>query len=104
MYVSASFLGSFVRHGVMSIALLVSALGWSATPVPPPFVDDELLVAFKPGTPAAAIAAAHQQAGARIQKTIAAIGVQVLTVPAGNVPGLLQAYRANPNVRYAEPN
>ena len=104
MYVPATFLSKAVRHLAALMVLIASASGWSATPTPPAFVEDQLLVAFHPNTPASQIAAAHQRAGARVQRTISAIGVQVLTVPTGNVPGLLQAYRANPNVRYAEPN
>lgn len=76
----------------------------ASTPAVPAYVDDELLVAFEPGTPASEIAAAHRRNGVRIQRTIDSIGVQVLSIPAGSVPSLLQIYRNNPNVKYAEPN
>jgi thermitase len=105
MYPWGRSLKLFVRGVIALTALmLASAPVWSATPAPPSFVAGQLLVAFEPGTPGSEIAAAHRRAGGRVQRTIAAIGVQVIAVPAGSVPGLLQVYRANPNVKYAELN
>jgi len=63
-----------------------------------------VLVKFKPGTAASAVAEAHRQAGGHTLKTIAAIGVQVVSVPAGTVLAKVAAYKANPNVLYAEPD
>ena len=70
----------------------------------PPFAPDRVLVKFKPGTAASVVGEAHRQAGGRKIKTISAIGVQVVAVPAGKVSAKLAAYRANPNVLYAEPD
>ena len=70
----------------------------------PPFAPDRVLVKFKPGSAASAVAAAHRQAGGRKLKTIPGIGVQVIAVPAGTVPAKVAAYAANPNVLYAEPD
>lgn len=71
---------------------------------PQPFAPDRVLVAFHPGTPAAEIRAAHSQAGGHVVKTIKALGVQVVGVPAGTVADAIQHYQRNPNVKFAEPN
>jgi thermitase len=70
----------------------------------PPFAPDRVLVKFKPGTAASAVGEAHRQAGGHELKTIQAIGVQVVSVPAGTVLAKVAAYKANPNVLYAEPD
>jgi thermitase len=70
----------------------------------PRFAADRLLVSFRPGTPGAAIAAAHADAGAQVLQRFDAIGVQVVAIPSGTVDRLIEAYQRNPNVRYAEPN
>lgn len=86
-------------------AAAVAAAGLPAgVAAPPRFAPDRVLVAFKPGTPAAAIAEAHAAAGSQVVKTFDAIGVQLLAVPAGSVTAKLALYQRNPNVRYAEPN
>lgn len=84
--------------------LLISASAWSAPATPPPFVTDQVVVAFHPGTPAADISAAHQRAGGKLLDTIEGIGVQVVSVPAGAVLEKIELYQRNPNVRYAEAN
>lgn len=90
------------------IALLLAAASAGAAPPPetPPlrFAPDKILVGFQPGTPGTEIAAAHATAGARVLRTLDAIGVQVLSVPAGTVPEQVAFYERNPNVRYAEPS
>ena len=70
----------------------------------PPFAPDRVLVKFKPGTAASAVAEAHRQAGGHKLKTIPGIGVQVVSVLAGTVLAKVAAYEANPNVLYAEPD
>jgi thermitase len=70
----------------------------------PPFAPDRVLVKFRPGTAASAVTEAHRQAGGKEVKTISAIGVQVIAVPAGTVLAKVAAYKANPNVLYAEPD
>ena len=80
--------------------------GRPATPTTgrPEVVDDELLVKFRPGTPAADRAAGHRQAAGQVVREIRGLDVQVVKVPAGQALGRLQAYARNPNVEYAEPN
>ena len=70
----------------------------------PPFAADRVLVKFKPGSTASAIGKAHRQAQGQVMRTIPGIGVQVVRVPPGTVPGKVAAYKANPNVQYAEPD
>jgi thermitase len=69
-----------------------------------PFAQDRILVAFNPGTAASDIRSAHSRAGGKVIKTISAIGVEVVAVPAGKVLSTIQQYRLNPNVKFAEPN
>ncbi len=70
----------------------------------PPFAPDRVLVKFKPGITASTVAEAHVQAGGKKLKTIPGIGVHVVTVPSGTVAAKVAAYKANPNVLYAEPD
>ena len=70
----------------------------------PPFAADRVLVKFKPGSAASVIGKAHRQAQGQVMRTIPGIGVQVVRVPPGTVPGKVAAYKANPNVQYAEPD
>jgi thermitase len=70
----------------------------------PEVSDEEILVAFKPGTPAAEHAAAHARAGGQVVREVAGLGIKVVRVPRGRVQERLPAYHGNPNVAYAEPN
>lgn len=76
----------------------------TAKKLPPPFAPDRVLVAFQPGTRGADISEAHRQTGGRVVKTLDAIGVQVIAVPAGTVLDNVAVYQRNPNVRFAEPD
>ncbi len=71
---------------------------------PPVFVPDQVVVAFKPGTPGEAKRAAHAQAGGRVINTHAAINADLVGIPSGTVLNKIAVYKHNPNVRYAEPN
>ncbi len=64
------------------------------------FVPDEVLVMLKPGADVNAVA---RGVGARPDAQTL-MGVWVLQVPAGAVPGIVNALNHNPNVEYAEPN
>ncbi len=70
----------------------------------PAFVPDQVVVAFRPGTPGEAKRAAHAQTGGRVINTIAALNADLVGIPRGKVLEKAAAYRRNPNVRYAEPN
>ncbi|MGR9117202.1 MAG: S8 family serine peptidase, partial [Gammaproteobacteria bacterium] len=71
---------------------------------PPPFAPDRILVSFQPGTAASEIGEAHRMAGGHTLKTIPGIGVHVVQVPADTVIDKIELYKANPNVKYAEPD
>ncbi|MHC4913251.1 MAG: S8 family serine peptidase, partial [Planctomycetota bacterium] len=101
-------LGLYVMVLVLSLLGLAS-LSAAQSPNPnsqraPRFAPDRVLVKFKPGTAASEIGKAHRQARGLTLKTIPGIGVQVVQVPAGTVPAKVAAYKANPNVEYAEPD
>ena len=68
------------------------------------YVDGRVLVAFVPGTPAEAAAAAHAQVRGRVVRELPSLGVQIVDVGPGRVPGAVRAYLRNPNVRFAEPD
>jgi thermitase len=72
--------------------------------LPPAFAPDRVLVAFQPGTPGIAMSDAHRQANGQVVKTLEAIGVQIIAVPAGTVLDTVAVYQHNPNVRFAEPD
>lgn len=104
-----------MRQATIFATLLASVLSLASPSVrswglpegaspPPRFAPDQLLVAFRPGTPAADIAQAHTAAGARVIRHYQAIGVHFLQIPSGRVEVLAALYASNPNVRYAEPN
>ena len=84
--------------------LLVQLAGPALADVAMRFTPDEVLVAFRPGTPAADKSTAHAQVAGHASRTVARIGVTVVSVPAGTAAAALQSYRRNPNVLYAEPN
>jgi len=89
------------------LALSAVSAAQSRPPQPkqiPQFVPDRVLVKFKPGIAASAIGKAHRQVRGYTLRTIPGIGVQVVRVQAGTVKDKVAAYRANPNVQYAEPD
>ncbi|MBD5803306.1 Thermophilic serine proteinase precursor [Azoarcus sp. Aa7] len=103
-----------MRHAAILATLLAAVVSFASpsragglpegVPPPPRFAPDQLLVAFRPGTPAADIAQAHTAVGAQVIKRFEAIGVHLLRIPLGTVEASAALYERNPNVRYAEPN
>lgn len=89
-----------------ALLLVAVALGTPAASgqVPATFTPAEILVQFRPGTPANAIAALHRQNGGQALETIPGIGVQVVRVPLGQEAARVAAYTRNPNVVFAELN
>lgn len=65
------------------------------------YVPDEVIVKFKPGANAHAIA---QAMGGKVGREEPLLGVVVLKVPEGAVEKVVAALSRNPNVEYAEPN
>ena len=63
---------------------------------------ERLLVKFKPGIDANAMAEVHQKTGAKFEYIITGLGVQLVTVPPGQGAAKLSAYRMQKEVSYAE--
>lgn len=68
------------------------------------FAPAEIIVKFKPNVGPSEIALVHRKFGGRVRETIPSLGVQVVSIPQGNVPDKVKAYSANPAISYAEPN
>lgn len=92
---------------LIASGVVVSApSGRGAAPVPrgqgrANFVEDEVLVSFRPDVSPAVVA---RSVGARIHGEIEGLGVHVLNVPPGSVEGTVRALTNNPLVEFAEPN
>ena len=68
------------------------------------FSSQQILVKFRSGTGLPEAAQIHRQLGGQVKETIPGIGVQVVTMPKGQVKEKVKAYSSNPKVTYAEPN
>jgi subtilisin family serine protease len=70
------------------------------------YVQDQVLVRFKPGTSPSSVAAAHAMVSARVVRTFTIVSdLQLVQLPAGvSVKEALARYRSDKNVLYAEPN
>lgn len=91
---------------LLPIAGQLCAAGTPAKPTLaiPRYAPDRILVKFRPGAPASAIAEQQRSTRATLLRELPEIGVQVLQVPRGSVEASVAAYRHNPNVQYAEPD
>ena len=92
---------------VVSISLIICSAAVQAQqtlPALPEYVSNQVIVAFKPGAPASAIAEAHRQAAASPLRSLGAIGAVVVITNNRSVQATVALYEQNPNVRYAEPN
>jgi thermitase len=98
-----------MKRALILTAILILILSISSTPVAQAgpenpgngYVPDEVIVKFKPGANAHAIA---QSVGGRVDREEPLLGVVVLKVPEGAVEKVVAALSRNPNVEYAEPN
>ena len=87
------------------LLLLVFSVSSGAQPsVAGRFVPGQILVKFRPGAAATAVADAHRVAGGLPALEIARTGVHLVRVPAGREAAAIALYTRNPNVVYAEPN
>jgi hypothetical protein len=69
------------------------------------YLSDQILVGFKPGTPAWDRAGSHASLGDQGEGRIPEIDVEIVEVPKGrSVEGLIKMYEKNPNVVFAEPD
>lgn len=70
----------------------------------PRFVPGEILVKFRPGVAATAIADTHRQSGGTVLNEVARTRIHLVAVARGDEAGAIARYRRNPNVLYAEPH
>ncbi len=100
------YLFRLIRFSLLSFFFSVPA--YSSPPSSPPdiprFAPDKVLVSFEPGTSGAEKRAIHSQAGGKVLKTLGAINLDVVSVPAGKVFKNITVYEKNPNVKYAQPD
>ncbi|HID86348.1 MAG TPA: peptidase S8 [Anaerolineae bacterium] len=93
---------------VISIFLTTAVYGAPASAdegsVPAPYAPDRIVVKFKEGLNPAQVAQLHASQGATVVDEIPQIGVQILSVPPGQVEAKIAAYQADPRVEYAEPD
>src|SRR5207248_4398338 len=72
------------------------------------YVDGEILVKYRPGTSADDVRSLHAQQGTTETDRNAAIDLRKVKIPTGigapSVDEIVDRYRRNPNVLYAEPN
>ena len=68
------------------------------------YVPDRIVVKFKEGLSSAYIAQLHASQRTTVVGEISQIGVQILSVPPGEVEAKIAALRADPRVEYAEPD
>ncbi|MBE9565347.1 MAG: S8 family serine peptidase [Proteobacteria bacterium] len=95
--------GCLPLAGLFAFVLLGmgSALGDPGTP----YVPDQVLVKFQPGTPASEVAHAHASIHAAIRDEIPQIGVEIIGLPRGlSVGKAIGFYERNPNVEFVEPD
>ena len=69
-----------------------------------PYVPGRIVVKFKEGLSPASLAQAHARYNAVVKEEIPQIGVQILSVPPGEVEAKIAAYRVDPRVEFAEPD
>lgn len=89
--------------GTTEIQLKQSSNLTSPTDNETPYIPNQLLVQFAPGTPDEEKAALHERLGAEVVGEIPALGVQVLRVPE-DAESMVFAYQAESMVNYAEPD
>ncbi len=73
-------------------------------PTDAPYVPDRIVVKFKEGLSSAQVAQLHASQGTTVVAEIPQMGVQILSVPPGEVEAKIAAFKADPSVEYAEPD
>ncbi|MCK5544614.1 MAG: S8 family serine peptidase [Desulfobulbaceae bacterium] len=76
-----------------------------STPVGPKYVPDEIIVKFNPGVSGDVVGKINQKHGTSILSTSRFAGFKRLRISKGKtVEQMVEIYKRNPNVEYAEPN
>ena len=68
------------------------------------YVPDRIVVKFKEGLSSAQVAQINATQGTKVVAAIPQIGVQILSVPPGEVGARIAAFKVDPRVEYAEPD
>lgn len=68
------------------------------------FAPDQILVRFTSAATPSAVASVHGRLGGQVVQVIPGINVQVVRIPLGKVPEMVQAYLAEGLVEFAEPD
>ena len=68
------------------------------------YVPNRIVVKFKDGLSSAYVAQLHASQGTTVIAEIPELGVQILSVPPGEVETKIAAFKADPSVEYAEPD
>lgn len=101
-FISASAVSPPVQPGIQNLQPDLEPL------VPPVAVEDEVIVKFKAGVPAASIQAAHTKFQAVPKFAIPRVNAQVVKLPAKKSPeelrSIVEQYKKDPTVAYAELN
>ncbi|MBA4495065.1 S8 family peptidase [Paenactinomyces guangxiensis] len=93
-----------VFTALLVLALLVVPSTILAKPAQPSqYAPGELIVKFKPGASATSIQSIHNKTGVKVAET-SKLGFQVIKFKNASVEEMLEVYKENPNVEYAEPN
>lgn len=89
----------------LAVGPLASAGAFGPGDTADALIAGEVLVQFKPGTPAWDRAGLHASLGAKAKGRIPQIDVEIVGVPKGrSAEALMKMYEKNPNVVFAEPN
>jgi len=73
-------------------------------PTDVPYAPDRIVVKFKEDLKSAHVAQLNARQGTTVVAELPQIGVQILSVPPGEVEAKIAAYRADSSVEYAEPD
>jgi len=94
---------------VISIFLTTAVYGApvsadAGSPTDVPYAPDRIVVKFKEDLKSAHVAQLNACQGTTVVAELPQIGVQVLSVPPGEVEAKIAAFKADPSVEYAEPD
>ncbi len=94
---------TLIFFGVLCLQVVPETTGAAAPATASDFEDDTVLVGYQPGTGEQEKHQTESRIGALREKVVGA-GTHVLKVPKGQVAAKIERLKADPLVRYAEPN